>query len=718
MVHQSRNRRLKERNQEQNQIKEWLDYCKSSIRLSASSIGLYNQEELFLSYLSGIWLLQFHNNNLRINSSLEIFNKLEELSNRFPQSKDLWVFLNAVFQFLNEEMILESLLSKEIPELRESLIDDTLGTILQNSLGTEDRKRLAANYTTMNSANFLIKVLDTYTCSSIIDPFCGTGRLISAYLKNIKGRSQFPYIRIHDLMPSAVLIAYCHLILILSEHNQDFSLLHATIGDAFDVFFSKESSNESNNYDLVLMNPPFTRTHRIGKKQKNNLLKIEQKYSKYLSGQIGLHVYAILLADLLMRENGLLGAVLPAATILSQYSRGIHEFFLNNYQLNTIISSDDEKAYSEDSTLREIIIIAKKNRRKRKDKIQFLRINSHEKSRGKISSSILISEKVLAKEWNWTVFLRDPELLKIRNLLLQSRFIRSGNSLGLDIVRGVEMYGPEFFFIPNREWEISYETSNEIILKNDRVTIEIPKKLLERSLRKPGKYKKFISPKVSDFALSIPCSEIISQTWIKNYLDFSEKYASPAKRKFGQYWISHIYNQIKTKKPFGHLFLIDKFGVSSTGIMAHFFRKKIICSKNFYVLKNYPATQAKLQAAWLNSSFFIILFLSTRREIGGSYGRLQIVDYMNESLFLDIMRCETSIKSQIIKNFDAMRKCELLPIPEQFQSPQRRALDHSIISSLQLQKKTGESLLNDMYETLKRVFINLERRDKIQRVKR
>jgi hypothetical protein len=713
MVGLMRNRRLKE----QSQIEEWLDYCKSTISFNTPILDLHNQEELFLSYLSGIWLLQYLNDNIRIRSPTELFNKLEKLANRFPQSSDLWIFLNAVFKYLNEEMILDSLVSKEIPELRELLIEDTLGTLLQVSLGSEDRKRLAANYTTINSANFLMKVLDTNSCSSVIDPFCGSGRLISAYLKTLSDGDQFPHIRIHDLMPSAVLIAYCQLVLILSEHNQDFSLLHATIGDAFDEFFSKESSNEIKKYDLVLMNPPFTRTHRIGKEQRINLLKIEQMYNKYLSGQVGLHIYAIFLADLLIKENGLLGTILPAATILSKYSRGVHEFLLNNYQLKTIASSDDEKAYSEDSNLREIILVAKKNARERKNKIQFLRIDSPEKPRGNISSSIVISEEVLAKEWNWTIFLKDSELLRIRNLLLKSGFIRSGNDLGLDIVRGVEMYGPDFFFIPNREWKISHETRKEIILENDKRTIEIPKKILERSLRKPGKYNKFISPKVSDFALSIPTSEPSSQAWIKNYLDVSKKYASPARNKFGQYWLSHIYNQISTKKPYGHLFLIDKFGISTTSIMAHFLEKKIICSKNFYVVKNYPAPQAKLQAAWLNSSLFIILFLLTRREIGGSYGRLQIIDYMNEPLFLDILSCKTSIKSQIIKNFDLMRKFKLSPIPEQFQSPKRRALDYSIILGLQLEKNVEEDLLNDIYAILQRIFENLERRDKIQRIK-
>ncbi|MFX1538467.1 MAG: Eco57I restriction-modification methylase domain-containing protein, partial [Promethearchaeota archaeon] len=478
MVNPIINQRLNEQNKNQIKIKEWIENCKSIISFSAPPLSLHNQDELLLSYLAGIWLLEFLNNNLRIKSSIEVFNKLKALTTKFPQSSPLWVFLNSIFKFLNEGTILDSLLCIKIPELQESLIDDTLGTLLQKLLGFEERKRLAANYTTMNSAKVLMKVLDTNTYSSIVDPFCGSGRLISVYLESLNNKNQFPSIRIHDLMPSAVLIAYCRLVLILSQYKQDLSLLHATIGDAFETFL-KESSRKAKKYDLVLMNPPFTRTHRIGKKQRNNLSKIEQKYTKYLSGQIGLHIYAIFLADLFLNENGLLGAILPASTILSQYSRGIHEFFLSNYQLKTIASSEDEKAHSEDSNLREIILIAKKRSDIQIEGIQFLRLASQSKSNGQILPSGLISKERLAKEWNWTIFLKDPELLKIRNILIHSGCIKSGNNLDLDIVRGVEMYGPDFFFVPNCKWKIISENKNKFILKSVGSTIKIPKKFLD-----------------------------------------------------------------------------------------------------------------------------------------------------------------------------------------------------------------------------------------------
>lgn len=710
-----RNSELTSQKENITEINEWMDNCKSIYDFNNPPALIHNQNEFLLSFLAGLWLLHFFNNKKVIKSPTKIFEKLEELKYKYPQSNSLWNFLYAIFNNLNNQMILDSLLLVKFPNLRNSLINDTLGTMLQHSLTFDDRKKLAANYTTISSANILVELLDTNIPLSIIDPFCGSGRLVTAYLERLNPSRKFPRIRIHDIMPSAVLIAYCRLILILSKFNQDYRLLQASIGDAFEIFSTglPGQTKDLNSYDLVLMNPPFTRTHRIDNNQRNSLQRLEERYGQYLSGQIGLHIYAILLADTLIKENGVLGMVLPAATILSQYSSGIHDFFLKKYQLEIIAASEDVKSYSEDSNLREIILIARRKSVKKEGEIKFLRIlEPNETTKWTTSSIHLIPGTILAKEWNWTLFLKDPQLLKIRKTLLQSGLIKNGNNLNLDIIRGVEMYGPDFFFIPNRNWKIIAEKKEEIILQSEKNTLRVPKEFLVRSLRKPGKYTQFISPKVSDFALSIPASRIKALKWVKDYLIVSEQDALPAKRKFGSEWISHIHDQIKIKKPWGHLFFIDKFGISSTSVMSHFSEMKLICSKNFYVLRKCTLNQAKLLAAWLNSTFFIVLFLLSRREIGGSYGRLQIVDYMKEPLFLDVSMCSSALKSQIIKEFDTMRKLKLPPIPEQLQLPQRKALDLAIVQGLYFSMKSGEKFLTKIYALLERTFENLKQRDK------
>lgn len=700
------------------EISEWMENCKSIFNFNHPPVMIYNQNEFLLSLLAGLWLLQFLNQNKAFKSSAKIFKKLEDLKSKFSQSNSLWTFLDELFNNLNEKLILDSLLLIKFPDLHEALSNDVLGTMLQNSLSSDERKKLAANYTTVSSARILVELLKSNTPSSIIDPFCGSGRLVSAYLRILTPNTRFPRIRINDLMASAVLIAYCRIILILSEKNQDYGLLQASIGDTFAVFASDVNSQpkELENYDLILMNPPFTRTHRINSDQRKSLLKLERKYKKYLSGQVGLHIYAILLTDMLIKENGVLGTVLPAATILSQYSGGIQKLLLNNYQLEIIAASEDVKSCSEGSSFREIFLIAKRKRTKKEEDVKFIRISEPYKSnQWNISPALRIPEEILINEWNWTIFLKDPKLLRIRDIFLQSGLLKNGSDLNLDITRGVEMYGPNFFFIPNQNWRIISEEKEKIILRSKDRTLTIPKEFLVRSLRKAGKYNRCISPGVSDFALSIPDSCKEFPKWLEDYISTSKHFASPAKRKFGSEWISHIHNQIKTKKPWGQMFFIDKFGISTTSVMGHFFESKLICSKNFYVLRNSSPDQAKLLAAWLNSTFFIILYLLSRREIGGSYGRLQIIDYMKEPLFLDASKILTSQRNQIFEEFDTMRKLNLPPIPEQLQLPQRKALDLAIIQSIYLSEKVEKKLLSEIYVLLDKTFGTLKQRDKTLR---
>ncbi|UCE14207.1 MAG: N-6 DNA methylase, partial [Candidatus Heimdallarchaeota archaeon] len=659
----------------------------------------------------------FFNNFKEIKQVTEIFSKLEELKNTYPNSNSLWEFLSIIFDTLNKEDDLEPFLRVDLPNLHDALTNDLLGTMLQGSLNFTERKTLAANYTTPVSSEILVSLLDIHTPSFIVDPFCGSGRLISAYLESLDKDKPFPRIRINDIMPSAVLIAFCRLILLLSKYNQDYNLLTASVGDAFTLFHSKNSKNtdESGVFDLILMNPPFTRTHRINNEIKENLHVLERKYNEFLTGQVGLHVYAIFLADMILKNDGVLATVLPAATVLSQYSSGIQKLFLDNYQLEIIAASEDSKSHSENSSLREIILIAKRDKDEKQRNINFMKLSKvNHGVNWKTSSTQMVPKEILAREWNWTIFLRNPQLLEIRKIFLQSGYIKSGNDLQLEIVRGVEMYGPEFFFIPNKKWKLIADQEEKIVIESADSILEIPRKFIVRALRKPGNYHQDISPIVADFALSIPEFTDVSQEWVREYLHSSEQFAVPAKRKFGLNWYSHIHHQLNIKKPWGHLFFVDKFSVSSTSVMAHFSEDKLTCSKNFYVLRKKTLDQAKLLAAWLNSTFFVILFLLCRREIGGSYGRLQIIDYMKEPVFLDFSVFSDSVKNQILHEFDKLRKLKLPPIPEQLKLSQRKALDMAIIRGLNFPMETEKKLLDEIYDLVEKSLEELKRRDQNQ----
>ncbi len=691
----------------------------SNIDFKQINYMIENEMEFKISILIGIWLIRFFNDFKNLESSSEILEIINKLKNDYPKSISIWNFLELLFEYLREKNLLELVFKIELPKLDNILIADVLGTMLQKSLTPKNRRKLAVNYTTFSSANVLVSILERNNFSTIVDPFCGSGRLISTYLSKLDSDLTFPRIRINDIMASAVLLAYCRIILILSKLKKDLNLLHASIGDAFRLFFThNENTSELENYDLVIMNPPFTRIHRIENTQKSHLNALEEQYKHYISGQVGLHVFSIFLADSFLKKGGLIALILPAATILSKYSKGVQNLLLKRYEINSIAASDNNKSCSEDSNLREIYLTAKRVKKPKKPKISFLRIsNAKNSSNWNILSKKVISSTLLSKEWNWTIFLREPRLFSLRKKILQTKIVKSGKELEMDIIRGVEIYGPDFFFIPNQNWGILSKENDDLIIINrhsedKKITIAIPENYLKRILRRPGKYNHIISPSVTDFAISIPNSFTFTENWLKKYYSVSERLAAPAKKKFGLKWISHIDHQLKNKMPYGHLFLIDKSGITTTSVMSHFLDEKLPCTKNFYLLRTRSIEEAKLLAAWLNSTFFIILFLMCRREIGGSYGRLQIMDYMEESLFLDLSKISQEVKEKIIFEFEEIRNKKLPAIPYQIDRKIKKDLDFAIAKSLNFSEKDSEDLLSEMYSILEDVFKILNSRDK------
>ncbi len=678
-----------------------------------------NKSEFNIAILSGLWILSFFNNFKAFISLDEILKKLTELKKLNPNSLAIWEFITTLFQFLSEKSIIKSLLKLKIPKMERMFSNDVLGTFLQQTLTYEDRKTLAVNYTTSGSADVIVSLLHRYNFSIIFDPFCGSGRLIAAYLEKIIPSNGFPIVKINDLMPSAVLLAYCRMVMIFSKNSQDLNLIHASIGDAFEISNETEDPAQFDKVDLVLMNPPFTRTHRIEKTWKNRLNKLEKQYKPYISGQPGLHIFSTFLADRYLKFGGMLAAILPASTILSKYSLGLRSFLLENYRIQIIASSIDNKSFSEDSSLREIIFIAERLKSPITYDIKFLGVsNINRDIKWRIDTKNITSKEKLAKEWNWTVFLKNPKLLYLRKQLLKTNLLKSGKNLGLDIVRGVEMYGPNFFFIPNQNWAIHAVNDELISIKSqnraslDSLLLTISKDNFIKILRKPGNYNQYISPKVSDFALFLTHSSKASEKWFQKYNERSKRFTIPARKKFGLEWISHIYNQLKTKKPYGRLFLIDKFGISTTSVMAHFLDNEIPSTKNFYVIRNLSKDDSKLLAAWLNSSFFLVLFLVCRREIGGSYGRLQIMDYMNESLFIDLTKISNQNRALIINEFDKIRKIKLPPIPNQISCQIKKDLDFAIAKSFNFTDSQSEALLTEISSILRLQFQELQIRDK------
>lgn len=688
-------------------ISDWMHSCADVLSVKSFLIPFGKKDVYIIIILLAVWLIKFLN-PLKYEkwSPGNIKKTGKALSKKYPSSESLWTFINKIFTHLQEYDSLSGILETPIPNIQGALEQDFFGIILQNSIPLDERKRLAVNYTTFDASTYLVSLIRQKDNWKIIDPFCGTGRLISAYLDILIPTKCFPRITINDIDPISVLIATCRLVIRLSSHGVGFEHLIATIGDAFDP----SNAFSLGAYDLVLMNPPFTRTHRIDNELRNKLIDIETRYKKYLQGQMGLHIYSFLLADCLLANMGTLAAILPASTIYSDYSQNIRRLILKKYSLEIIGVAKNNKSFSEGSNIREIFLLGTKTNIK--SCISFLKFHdSSSTSIWGISSLLRVEYEHLKSEWNWLVYLTNPSLFKIRQRLLSNETIKSGRDLKLKIIRGVEMYGPNFFFLPNKIWRIKRDLVTNVVIQSKFSELEVPKSSLVSSLRKPSKYIDKISlDKIEDYAISLSPKNV-NDPWVRQYVQETAEFGIIAKKKFGENWISHIYSQILVKEPLGHVFLIDKLSVSTNGVLGHFTEAKTVCSKNFYLIKNLTSNEAKIIVAWLNSSWFLLLYLAIRREIAGSYGRLQINDYMKERLFIDPFKGNLQLKKQIIAEFDKLASNKQESIKVELNKKSKYDLDAAIARFLGISDSNIKNMLNSLYSALNAYLEELIKRD-------
>lgn len=618
--------------------------------------------------------------------------------------------------------------------LQELLQEDALGSLLQEFLPSALRKALAANYTSLLSSE-LLAMLAVSTIkkkhTTVIDPFCGSGRLLTAVLDySFSQQDNTVYVIGNELLHIAIILALARLLYWFKSHHRPPNL-SLTCGDAFErtpPLFSirKMKRKFFGVYDLVIMNPPFTRYLRLQQTYLKRLAQLYEPYKAYLGEQMGLHIFALFLTDRILKPGGRLAAILPASTFYSQYADGLKRFLVNNYQLKFMIGTSMGKAFSEGSDLKEILFIADKLKPTPTMKTTFATINTpltkyniHKIAEGLHLNRIkglpikiqMVPQQKLESDWNWIRFLEIGALQVITKRLRQTGRIKSAQDLNLRIVRGFEMYGPEFFFIPNQNWEIVEHSKGIITVKHKETNryFEFSTNWLTRSLRKPVLYKSKITPTIDHFALRITKTQ--DRTHLEPYISANPKTWEVAAKRFGPDWITHIHNQLESKNPYGHLFIVDKFGITTTGVIAHFTDECLTASKNFYVI-DCPINEAKLLAAWLNSTIFILLFLASRREIGGAFGRLQIIDYQNEPLFIDPIHIDPAISKKIKFLFDTFRNQSLPPLKKQLTLKSRKALDILILEALGFHKAEAFKLRKEIFLEVKRLFTEIDSRSK------
>ncbi len=623
---------------------------------------------------------------------------------------------------LNQEEIsyIESELSKENIPIRGSQVQ------IQKLIPPDERKRLAAYYTINQGIDFMEKMVFEYlkVCGKqkivIADPFLGSGRTLTPAIRKI-GTQKLEKVWGIEPLPLPALVAYASL---LQAVNGKKEIVKVITGDTFKEIprnLKTNNGSELPRADIILTNPPFTRWKYLEKNYRAYLLKAisELGYGNYITRrEESLQTLSLFLADHVLNNNGLLVSVLPASTFYTIYGRGYKSLLRENYDILGVLELANRPSFSEDSGFKEVILIAVKGANLRGltlfaelnqniEKITDLILNQ----RKRITTNVFnIRDLPRFLDINWLALFGEN---KLRDIIIRlfNQGLKQG-TLGYwnqtqgrqSIIRGVEMYGPEFFFIPNKHWNLTKENEKYVEIENveNKAPLLLNKEFLVRTLRKPSLYKLTIEATVDSYMLSIPPIEISNlpqdlQFYIKWGTD--SETAKPALNAYGKHWYSHVNRQMTTKKPFGHIFIPDKIDPTfqRRGVFANHTEEKVAASKNFYIIKIKNQTTRKILVAWFNSTIFFSTIRLLGRKISERWTRFLENDYLELPTINTSAIYEQKIP-EICKNINSILNKPLPPLWTQLNEKYRYNLDLSLTEALKIENP--EKTIQELYQIL------------------
>lgn len=392
----------------------------------------------------------------------------------------------------------------------------------------------------------------------------------------------------------------------------------------------------------MTMNPPFTRHERLPKKYKAILEKKFYSYRNYLDGRLGLHGYFILQADRFLKENGKIAFVLPATTSRLQSFEGIKRLLNNRYWIKFIVINGGRSAFSESTSFREILLVAKKGKREGKTTIVRLEKLPTDNENARELSDLILSkggdnnltfwevdqevalerinsflggESQIVEKFNFIAMKAQDKLIKF------SDFLRKND---LKTLRGFEMLkkgksvATKLFIVNDLgraskqkdEWYLVGELEDEIEVKNrfNNQSLMVPKSSLKPSLRRLSGVGKL---------------DITGETdWIL-YHGFPEFQTFT-----DQIGISDLLAMEKDLVPRETNFVFARrFNITAPGTMsiAYFSSVKFAPSKLFWLVTGLHNVDAKILTLFWNSTFNILQVLLNKTETEGGF--IEVSDY-------------------------------------------------------------------------------------------
>lgn len=288
----------------------------------------------------------------------------------------------------------------------EDFSSDFLGNTFHSLIPLDVRKTVAAYYTNAWAARLLARLSIQNPDDKIADFACGSGtiliggyeekanRLMGDINEDVHEAFVNEQITGVDIMPFAAHLATVQLALRnpgYETHETRIAIGDSTVLEPGDTVRPQQrargqwqqptlSEYEGDNDDedddsasaagnefelekqnVVAMNPPFTRKQKFGSSYRAELRRRLSDYLDYLNDEIGFYGYFIPLADKFLEDDGRLAMVLPAVLLQQTSLEGIRRLLRDKYTLEHIVLTQYRSAFSEDTSYRDILLVARKD---------------------------------------------------------------------------------------------------------------------------------------------------------------------------------------------------------------------------------------------------------------------------------------------------------------------------------------------------------------------
>jgi hypothetical protein len=431
---------------------------------------------------------------------------------------------------------------------------------------------------------------------------------------------------------------------------------------------------------------------------------------------------------MLLKENGILGAVIPINFARGKATEKIRDYIISNHTIRYIIKPVGDMAFSEGSAFKDIILVTEKRKSGANDLTQIVFIK---KSIKNIENSFIenlvntirnngntfnddfdsfsINIEGLQKNKNNLMHILWANSYENYNIIHQyqksqsdKKLVDFPNDFVFDCYNSAGFKGLiEATFITNpleepsrieRAFMILSEKSSDQItirIKKSNLTYTVPIQNLQKGIRTLTGLRSFYINKEHDYFIA------------KKFPELKEifRYSKVDSRIF--YNWAEVEKRSKGK--FVNLIIARRFNIYSpnTSFLAFYSDDKFISADVFKIIPNIPRINAKILCLFFNSIVNIIQMLTNREATTGDYGTIRETDLL-EFKIIEIVSLTSKEKKLLIETFNKIKNINFPSILDQIENKfeGRLLLDKVILQVLGYKSNEINRLLPELYRVV------------------